>query len=548
MKNNLLALPLLALLFAAWIIPGIVARDPWKADEPYSFGIVQDMMRTGDLVVPTLTGEPFLEKPPLFFGTAALFGRMFSPPLDPFVATRLATVLFMFLALLFTGLAARELYGGDSFALSAVLLIGCLNLQVTAHKLITDVALFCGFAVGLYGLARSQRRPGAGGFWLGTGTGIGFLSKGVIAPGMLGVTALALPLFFSAWRTRRYLLSLGTALAASLPWLVVWPALLYQRSPKLFHYWIWDQNFGRFLGFNTGAVGFNPATPDSHTFYILNLIWIAWPAVLPALWAVWHSRRSWREHPAFQVPLVSLLTMLCVLSASTTNRVLYALPLLLPVTLIAVPGHDALPVRAKKIGNRASLIFFGLIAVVLWSGWFALMTGVPASVAERLHAFQPDYVPSVDWALLSAAVLYTAAWLVLAPKSSSLPDRAALTWTLGAVFAWALIMTLWLPALNSGSSYRADFTDLRKSLPPNYTCIASTGLGESERAMLEYFAGVRTRRADASGPGECDFLLEQRAGRFGRMAGPEWRELWQYKHPSTRPKDIFTLYRKMPAP
>jgi 4-amino-4-deoxy-L-arabinose transferase-like glycosyltransferase len=545
-KTRLLTIPLLALLFVLWIVPGIVARDPWKADEPYSFGIVQDMIRTGDVIVPTLTGELFMEKPPLFFATAALFGRVFSPPLDPFFATRLATVFFMFLALVFVGLTASELYGKESFALAVILLIGCLNLQVTAHKLITDVALFAGFSIGFYGLALSLRRPAAGGFWLGIGTGIGFLSKGVIAPGMLGVTALALPLLFAAWRKKQYLISLGSALTSALPWLVVWPALLYERSPQLFRYWIWDQNFGRFLGFNTGAVGFNPASPDSHAYYILNLVWIAWPVVVPAFWALWHFRQSWRNHAAYQLPLVSFLVILAVLSASTTNRVLYALPLLLPVTLLAVPGTEALPPRAKAVGSWAGFLFFGLAALVLWFGWIAMMTGVPAALAQKLHDFQPDYIPALSWPLFCAAVLYTAAWLVLAAKSASSPDRVALTWTLGAVLAWGLIMTLWLPALNSGSSFRADFTDLRNSLPQRYSCVASSGLGESERAMLEYFTGIRTRRTETAGPGNCDLLLEQRAGQFGRLAGPDWQEIWQRRHPSVKPKDIFTLYRKKP--
>jgi 4-amino-4-deoxy-L-arabinose transferase-like glycosyltransferase len=548
-QKRLITLPLLALLFVVWIVPGIVARDPWKADEPYSFGIVQDMIRTGDVVVPTLTGEPFLEKPPLFFATAAFFGRMLSPPLDPFFSTRIATVFYMFLALLFLGLAARELYGADAFSLAVILLIGCLNLQVTAHKLITDVALLSGFSMGLYGLSVALKRPAWAGFWFGTGTGIGFLSKGVIAPGMLGVTAVVLPLLFAAWRKRRYLLSLGTAFAAALPWLVVWPALLYQRSPAFFQYWFWDQNFGRFLGFNTGAVGFNPVSPDSHAYYILNLVWIAWPVVLPAVWALWHFRRSWRDHPAYQLPLVSFLIIFGVLSASTTNRVLYALPLLLPVTLLAVPGVHALPERAKHIGNRAGFLFYALIALVLWSGWLVMMTGVPTGLAAKLHAFQPDYIPSVDWPLFCAASLYTVAWLVLAAKTASSADGIALTWTLGAVLAWALIMTLWLPALNSGSGYRADFTDLKKSLPAHYACIArSPGLGESERAMLEYYTGIRTRRMDPAGTSACDLLLEQRPGRAGRLAGPEWDEIWHYNHPSMHPKDIFTLYRKKTAP
>ena len=43
---------------------------------------------------------------------------------------------------------------------------------------------------------------------------------------------------------------LGFLLAASLaalPWLLVWPALLWHRSPELFHTWLWTNNIGRFF-------------------------------------------------------------------------------------------------------------------------------------------------------------------------------------------------------------------------------------------------------------------------------------------------------------
>jgi hypothetical protein len=182
MKNNILSLPVLILLFLLWIIPGLVGREPWKADEPYSFNLVYHMMQSGDWVVPSLTGEPFLEKPPLFFLTAAGFGRLFSPPLELYDASRLAAAFYMFLALLFFALAARELYGTEYTAIAVILLLGCVHLQVTGHKLITDVSLFTGFSIALYGLALCSRRRTAGGFWTGTGTGIGFSLEGCSPP------------------------------------------------------------------------------------------------------------------------------------------------------------------------------------------------------------------------------------------------------------------------------------------------------------------------------------------------------------------------------
>jgi 4-amino-4-deoxy-L-arabinose transferase-like glycosyltransferase len=544
MKKNLLTIPVMLVIFVLWITPGLVGRDPWKADEPYTFGIVQDMVKTGDWVVPSLTGEPFIEKPPLYFMTAALFERIFSPVLDPFVATRLATVLYMFLALLFFALAAGELFGREHAAISAILLMGCISLQVTAHKLITDAALFAGFSIALYGLALARRRPNWGGLWLGTGVGIGFLSKGLIAPGVLGITSVVLPLLFSQWRRKEYVLSLAIALAAALPWLVIWPAALHHRSPELFVQWFWNQNLGRFLGVNVGSAGFNPGSPDAHSFYLLNLAWLAWPVVVPTCWSLWFFRNSWREPPVFQIPLVSFVVLIAVLSSSTTNRVLYALPLLIPASLIAVPAIEPLPARVKALGNWAAILFFGFTALVIWLGWFAMMTGTPAVIAGKLRDFQPDYVPSLEPVLLAAAICYSLAWLFVVTKLTSKPEHYVLNGTLGVILAWALIMTLWLPALNAGSSYRADFLDLKKSLPGQYSCVASIGLGESERAMLEYFTGLRTRRMGLSGTGDCDLLLEQRSGKAASLVKPEWQKVWEHRHPSTRPKDIFALYQK----
>jgi 4-amino-4-deoxy-L-arabinose transferase-like glycosyltransferase len=158
---------------------------------------------------------------------------------------------------------------------------------------------------------------------------------------------------------------------------------------------------------------------------------------------------------------------------------------------------------------------------------------------------QPDYVPSVNGVLLAAAVLYSLAWLFVVVKVTRSPDYALVNWALGVVLVWGLVMTLWLPALNAGSSYQAAFTSLKKSMPAEYSCIERRGLGESERAMLEYYAGLRTRRFEAFDPGNCDFLLEQRAGKAPEGSpGPEWEKIWEFKHPSIYPKDIFTLFKK----
>ena len=66
-----IALAWIWVLAAAWILPGLIGHDPWKPDEAYTFGIVYSLLQGGDWVVPMLAHEPFVEKPPLFYLSAA---------------------------------------------------------------------------------------------------------------------------------------------------------------------------------------------------------------------------------------------------------------------------------------------------------------------------------------------------------------------------------------------------------------------------------------------------------------------------------------------
>jgi hypothetical protein len=71
----------LALLVAAFLVAGTIGHDPWKPDEAYTFGVVFHILQGGDWVVPTLGGEPFMEKPPLYYLAAAASATLFSPVL-----------------------------------------------------------------------------------------------------------------------------------------------------------------------------------------------------------------------------------------------------------------------------------------------------------------------------------------------------------------------------------------------------------------------------------------------------------------------------------
>src|SRR6185436_15500560 len=133
---------LLAALFVAWIFAGLFGHDPWKPDEAYSFGLVYHILETNDWLVPTLAGQPFVEKPPLFYWTAAIFTNSLPGLLPLHDAARLATAFYVALTLVFTYLIAKGWC--QSPVAAPLVLAGCLGYLQHAHQLITDNSLVAG--------------------------------------------------------------------------------------------------------------------------------------------------------------------------------------------------------------------------------------------------------------------------------------------------------------------------------------------------------------------------------------------------------------------
>jgi len=526
---------LVCLLFAAWILPGLIGHDPWKPDEAYTFGLVHSLLQGGDWVVPSLAGEPFVEKPPLYYLTAAATAKLLSLWLAPHDAARLASGIYIALACLFTALTGRELYGRGRGWVSAVLLIGCFGLLVRAHQMITDTALLAGFAIGYYALALSLRRPRLAGFWLGLGGGVGFMAKGLLAPGVLGVTALALPLLFRSWRNRGYLACLGIAVVSALPWVTVWPLLLYHRSAPLFGEWFWDNNFGRFFGANELGPHAQPLQ------YLGILPWYGFPALPLALWVLWSARASGYAKPAIQLPVAAITITFTVLSLAADARELYAMPMLLPLALVATPAVDSLRRGAANALYWFSVMGFTFFAGVIWFYWIALEFGVPARLFSHLHAMQPGYDPGLKPLPFAFAALFTAGWLLLLVLLKRSQERPVVAWAAGLTLNWALIATLLIGWLDTGKSYRSMVAEIKHALPRDTRCIASRSLGEPQRAMLDYYAGIITVREEVTGGlrRDCNLLLIQGEANADPNPGREWRKIWE----GARPGDTVERYR-----
>jgi len=515
-------------LIAAWVFLGLVGHDPWKPDEAYTFGLVYHILQTGDWVVPTLAGEPFVEKPPLFFITAAAFAKLFGWALPLHDAARLASGFYAGLTLLLTALTARHLYGEKAAFPAALLLVACLGYVIHAHLLITDNALVAGMAMGLYGFAISQTKSFLGGLLAGTGAGIAFLSKGLLGPGLLGLTAIAL-LAFPAWRKSAFLKSGLWATLAFAPWALVWPWLLWRESPTLFDEWFWVQNLGRFSG--THQIG---GVPD-HWHYVKALPWFALPAWPIAAWSVYAFRKKILTAVEWQLPLVAFLVMFAVLSASSLARQIYAMPMLLPLSVLAAGGIDSLPSWIRSPLDKAAAWGAGILALAIWGLWFAFLAGY----AARLGASYVEFVPRVAPMLLLPAIAITAGWIYFVRMND-----LAVRWAAGITLVWGLAMTLWLPYLDYTKSYRGVIVDLQRSLPAGPGCITARGLTEPQRAVFHYFAGI----VKSEETKDCPLLLLHTSSRKPPVLDPSWQLRWNGSRPGDDREYFWLFTSSAPRP
>lgn len=524
----------LALLCALWVFTGLVGHDPWKPEDAHSFGLVYHILQSGDWLVPAIAGEPYLDKPPLFYMTAAVFAKLFSPMLALHDGARLASGFYTTLTLLFTGLAGRELFGSGRGWAATIILIGCLGMLVTAHQLVTDLALLTGCAMMQYGYSLSHRRPLRAGVLLGTGVGIGFMAKGFIAP-MLFLLISAALLLFRNWRTSPVYTSLGIAALCALPWLTVWPFMLYQRSPQLFAEWAWALNIGRWFDYARGG------DYDEALYYVKILPWLAWPALPLAAWAAWQARKKVLHEFEFQLPLVSFAVMLITLSLVPNIKDIFALPMLLPLTLLAAASLSTLRRGAANALDWFGIMTFSLVAILMWWGWAGLLLNNHAKITQLLNEYQPGFEPTVHTPTFWIAVIASVLWMVLVWRVGRSMRRAVTNWAAGVTLIWMLAMTLWLPWLDSGKSYRSMVASLKHALPAHYDCIASQRLDSTQRAMLQYFGNITTRR-DAHA---CSLLLVlgKRMDKPGEGA-TEWRQIWEGGRSSDR-SERFRLYRRL---
>lgn len=552
-------------VLCAWLLPGTLGHEPWKQDETYTFGIIQHMLDTGDLVVPTNAGQPFVEKPPIYDWVAAGLAWMFGRYLPLHDAARLASALFAGLTVYYTARVARRAAAASSWLDIRVigtlaLFAGTLVVVKHVHDMMTDVALMAGAALGFCGLfelvlaqvrdeagalpvdARRRHAVLSGAAMFGAGVGVSLLAKGLFVPLVFGATTFAVLVLYPACRTRGFAGALGVAALVCAPFALIWPICFYLRSEALFKVWLWDNNVGRFFGFSVAELG---SGNESRLFVLRTVLSVGFPVVPLALAALAGGAwRRWRD-PRVALPAIFAGTGFVVLQSSATVRELYILPFIAPLAVLAMQGVERLPRRLHASWDMASRVLFGSAAALAWIVW-AIMSN-PASThasLRRLGRWLPlDWVLPVKPGLIVAALVITFGWLWLLPVFKYAGKwRGVVSWCAGAILAWGLVSTLLLPWLDYAKSYRSVFESLGARMNIEWNdgdCMASTGLGESEAPMLYYYTGIEHQPATDTAATACTWLIQQSRRDTARQPAGEWRLFWS----GARPGDTDELLR-----
>jgi 4-amino-4-deoxy-L-arabinose transferase-like glycosyltransferase len=155
-----------------------------------------------------------------------------------------------------------------------------------------------------------------------------------------------------------------------------------------------------------------------------------------------------------------------------------------------------------------------------------------------------------------AAVGITALWLAcvwLRPARSGV-----VAWAGGIGLVWGLLGTLLMPWVDDARSYRPLFQAIKPALESAQICVATRGMGESERALMHYETGVRPVKwllghsgtGDAHRPNPaartCDLMLvleKSPEHRRREPKGADWELVWRGSRPGDT-NETFSLFQR----
>ena len=515
-------LPRIALLAlcAAYLLPGLIRRDPWKSADISAFGYMMSIAQGQSAWwTPTVGGLP-PESAVLPYWLGAAFIKLLGPLLGAPFAARIPFALLLCLVFVLTWYSAYHLarteaaqpiplaFGGEASSVDyaraiadgALLgLIATLGLLQLGHETTPELVQLAAVAIYLYGLACSPFRTFRSRLAVLTSLPVLAASGGPSVAIGLGVVGLAV----SAWSSPGAARRLGS-------WVVV-SMLLSAAIATAMNAWAWRvQPMGSLQ--QLGSL-------------LRLLLWFSWPAWPLALWTLWRWRRQLLSRHLFVPSGCAAIGLLaCIAMGASDRALMLALPALAVLAAFALPTLQRATAAAI---DWFSVFFFSGAALGVWVIFGSLQLGIPAKPAANVARLAPGYMSTYSGPELAAALLASAAWIWLVrwrtgrsrhPLWKSLVLPAS-----GVALCWLLVMTLMLPLLDYARSYRVQIARIVRHVPMD-SCVVTRGLPRAQLAALEYYGGYRVDATASLATTGCKYLLvlETRNQPRGNWPGWEW--------------------------
>ncbi len=217
-----------------------------EPDESRYAEIPREMLQRGELLVPYLEGQPYLDKPPLLYWLVMASYRVFGVH-D--WAARLPPALAVHGCILLTYFFGRRSFSERAAFWGALLLGLAPGFLCMGRLLLLDgvLALWATLALfSTYEALRGERLKW--GWWLlsATACGLGILTKGPVAL-LLLVPPFVLQRFLTGKRLNVAATAYGAYLLVVFAVTVPWYAALCVRIPDFARYFFWEHNIQRFL-------------------------------------------------------------------------------------------------------------------------------------------------------------------------------------------------------------------------------------------------------------------------------------------------------------
>ena len=534
-------LPRLALLLfcAAYVLPGLFGRDPWRNADQTAFGYMLAMAegRSGWLA-PTIGGLPPENAVlPHWLGAASIW--LLSPLID-------------------APMAARIPFG--------LLLAGVLVLTwyTTFQLARTEAAQPVAFAFGGEAEPVDYARAMADGALLALIASLGLLQLGhETTPELAQLFAAALALWacaaapFRVWRARAAMLAALPLLAASgAPTMavlfgaaacVITARSAYAAGRRFAPWAALATLLAGLLAWALGTWGWRvslEASPAQGLQLLRLWLWFLWPVWLLALWTLWRWRRHLnKRHIALPLALAGVSLLACIAGGGFDRALMLGLPGFAVLAAFALP---TLQRGTSAAVDWFSVFFFSIAALAIWVIYAAMVTGAPARTAANVAKLAPGFAMQFSLLPFAIALAGSLAWLVLVRWRTGRHQHAlwkSLVLPAGGVaLAWLLLMTLWLPLLDYARSNRPWVSQL-KPLVPAGACIAAPGYSRSTVAALEQYGRWRVE-AGSGDVSTCALMLRQeRRGQASPAVPAGWELVARIRRPTDRDETTQVLRR-----